>query len=81
VPATEIDCREAMSTARGRSQLEPALVKMAFVLDTSPSLWSLDPETGSITVPGHSPDEIEAALDLAHAGIRLTGLPDGDRWA
>ncbi|MEZ5076753.1 MAG: hypothetical protein R2725_04860 [Solirubrobacterales bacterium] len=54
---------EAMSTPAGRAEVERTLVELAAILETSPSLWSHDPETGALRLPGHRPAEVEEALD------------------
>lgn len=69
--AARLDCREAISTAGGRSRLARTLVELATGLETSPSLWSLDPETAVLTLPGHSCADVES---LVGPGLRAEEL-------
>jgi hypothetical protein len=51
-----------MASARSRRQVERTLVGLAVALESSPTLWSVDPSTSAVTLSGHRPEEVEAAL-------------------
>jgi hypothetical protein len=59
---------EVLRTAAGRADGERALVKLAARLDSSPALWSVDPASAALSLPGYLPGEIEVGLAADRMG-------------